>query len=56
MDLELSSKESEVENMRNRLNKEKEEFESEQRERYLRDIEVKQIKIEERREQLSLKE
>lgn len=56
MDVELGTKETEVENMRARLVKEKEEYESDFRDRQLRDLQILQIRLEERREALSLRE
>ncbi|CDW87188.1 UNKNOWN [Stylonychia lemnae] len=55
-ELELSNKENECENMKTRINKERDDFESEVKERFLREIQIIQIKIEERREALSQKE
>ena len=54
--MEVSAKETEIENMRNRLKDEKKEFEIEQKERLLRDIQVSQIEIEDKRKEVAIKE
>ena len=55
-DIEIKSRESECENLRLRIIKEKLDFESEYRERQLREIQYKEIKIEERRDNLAKNE
>jgi chromosome segregation ATPase len=54
--MEISAKETENENMRNRLKDEKKEFEVETKERLLRDIQVTQIEIEDKRKEVAIKE
>lgn len=49
-EMEIQNKENEVDNMRVRLDKEREDFENDIKERYLREIQVMQIKSEERRD------
>ena len=55
-DLENQQKETEVDNMRKRLLAEKKEFEVEQRDRLLREIQVSQIEIEDKRKEIALHE
>eukprot|EP00347_Sterkiella_histriomuscorum_P011090 403373790 len=55
-EMEMQNKENECENLKNRLQKERDDFESEVKERLLREIQIIQIKVEERREFLSQKE
>ena len=55
-DQELLSKQTEIENMKIRLQKEREEYESDFRDRQMRDLQIQQIKLEERREALALRE
>lgn len=54
--MELQNKENEVENLRTRIDKERQEYETDIKERYIREIQVIQIKCEERRDQLAFKE
>ena len=54
--MEIGGKETENENMKNRLRDEKKEFEVEQKERLLRDIQVTQIEIEDKRKEVAIKE
>ena len=53
IEVELSNRESEVNNARQLFEKEKRELETEQRENYIREIQVKQIEIEDRKKLLS---
>ena len=53
IEIELTNKESEVTNAQDLLEKEKSELETEQRENYIREIQVKQIDIEDRKKLLS---
>ena len=53
IEVEISNKESEVNNANQLFDKEKEELEIEQRENYIREIQVKQIEIEDRKKMLS---
>lgn len=54
--MEVGAKETEIENMKNRLKDEKKEFEIESKERLLRDIQVTQIEIEDKRKEVAIKE
>ena len=54
--MEIQNKENEVENMKNRLQKDREEYETDFRDRQLRDLQIIQIKIEERREAMTQRE
>ena len=55
-ELELQTKETEVENMKTRLLKETQEYENDIRDRQMRDLQIQQIKLEDRREALSQRE
>ena len=54
--MEVGAKETEIENMKKRLKDEKKEFEIESKERLLRDIQVTQIEIEDKRKEVAIKE
>lgn len=56
LEIDRQSKQNEVDNLRQRIQKEKVDFESDIRDRYMRDIQVTQIRVEERREALAQKE
>lgn len=56
LEMELQTKETEVENMKVRLQKEREEYEADFRDRQMRDLKIYQIRLEERRENLALAE
>lgn len=55
-DLDLQTKEQEVDNLKARLQKEREDYETDFRDRQLRDLQIAAIKLEERRETISLRE
>lgn len=55
-EMELATKETEVNNMSTRLKNEKKEFEVEHKERLLREIQAKEIEIEEKKKQLAARE
>ena len=52
----MQDKETEVENMKTRLMKEREEYEADFSDRQLRDLKIYQIKLEERRENIANRE
>ena len=49
-DLDIQTKEQEVDNLKSRLQKEREDYEADFRDRQLRDLQIAAIKLEERRE------
>lgn len=55
-DLDLQTKEQEVENLKSRLLKEREDYETDFRDRQLRDLQIASIKLEERREVIANRE